>query len=49
MIRVFIYKGYIMENVELTNTRSRLETHAINNIHSYEVLKRRRRRRNKVM
>lgn len=38
-----------MKIVELTNTQSRLETHAINNIHSYEVVKRRWRRRNKVM
>jgi hypothetical protein len=38
-----------MKNVELTNAQSRLETHAINNIHSYGVVKRRRRRRNKVM
>jgi hypothetical protein len=41
IIRFFIYKGYIMKIVELTNTQLRLETHAINNIHSYEVVKRR--------
>lgn len=49
IIIFFIYKGYIMKIVELTNTQSRLETHAVNNIHSYEVVKGRWRRRNKVI
>jgi hypothetical protein len=49
IITFFIYKGYIMKIVELTNTQLGLETHAINNIHSYEVAKGRRRIRNKVM